>query len=131
MVAVLIEWRPLKIMVNFLALFTAFIGGIESLTHLTFRQPLRVDLPVLSAGETATMEVANIPTWQALFWWPGVVMAVVGASVLVVAIRNANRWLSLVAFGAMVVGVLLQTNGAILFWVLCAAAIAAFNCGRY
>lgn len=100
------------------AIFT-FRAASDSLDHTGTPAALQLSLPVLSTGETVTMQVRNLPSWQASISWIGTAGIAIGISLLiasfvqrVVAIKQLLRLVSVALIGT---GCLLQRDGAPLF----------------
>lgn len=91
--------------------------------------PLQLSLPILSAGETAEIDVANTPLWRVDLSWTGLVL-ILGAIAAIVwsftSKESKQQELMLARGGAVLavlLGVLLQGGSAPWFFVLLGIAI--------
>jgi hypothetical protein len=95
---------------------------------------IRFVSPVVPAGETITVAVQNLAVWQTWVSIPGLVLLAAGL-VLALAPRLAAKWLPAaraVPLGWTIAacGLLFQRGGAVLFFVVVGAALAARLLGR-
>ncbi len=84
---------------------------------------------VVPAGETVTVQVANLPAQLAMVSWPGAAAAAAGAALLALALlqalRGGRRAMAPAVAGAVLLGLglLAQLGGAILFFAAAAAGL--------
>lgn len=102
-------------------------------------QPLEMSIPVVSAGESIVLEVANLPSWTVDVSWVGVVLAAVGLLMLAVwcvkrsdGTKSAREQYLSDAYKIAIVllvscGILLQGGGAPWFFAISAVALFAFG----
>jgi hypothetical protein len=127
----LVNSQPLRLML--LAIVTLIAGGVgwDALQQVHPAAPLHLSLPVLASGESIGLEVGNIPTWRAYISWPGVALLAVGVLLLLIAWRvstSDRRWfVRWIAIGLIASGILLQTNGAPMFFTLVAVVIGVLQ----
>ena len=128
---IFIRSTPLRLCVLAIAILVGGAAGWDALNQMTTAAPLQLSLPVLASGESVSLEVDNTPAWRAFVSWPGVAMLGVGASLLILTWvgrassgRSQWRW---IAFGLVATGILLQTNGASLFFFVFAALFSVFQ----
>jgi hypothetical protein len=122
---------PLRLCVLAIAILVCGAAGWDAWNQKTTAAPLQLSLPVLASGESVGLEVDNTPAWRAFVSWPGVAMLGVGALLLILTWvgqassgRSQWRW---IAFALVATGVLLQTNGASLFFFVFAALLGVFQ----
>lgn len=91
----------------------------DALDQIGAPAALQLSLPVLSAGESVTMQVSNLPAWQANISWFGIVVAVIGLGILVASfiqkVFAVKQVLRLAAILLISYGCLLQRDGAAIF----------------
>jgi hypothetical protein len=87
---------------------------------------------VVPAGETVTINVANLPEWRAMISWWGVAEGLAGAALAGYALLGllgmSQRRTGFAALGAMLLslGLLAQAGGAVLFFAAAAAGVFLF-----
>ena len=87
---------------------------------------------VVPAGETVTIQVANVEGWHAMISWWGVFAGVLGAAMLLIALLRSfsgetpGRRLSVLGAVLFSVGLLAQRGGAVLFFAALGAAVLLF-----
>ena len=84
--------------------------------------PLQINLPVLAAGESASLAVDNAPSWRVYLSWPGLGLMVVGLVSLVSTWRLNQHagWLRSIGIGLLSAGLLMQGHSAPWFFGLMA-----------
>ncbi|MEM9825634.1 MAG: hypothetical protein AAF958_03550 [Planctomycetota bacterium] len=91
---------------------------------------LVLNVPILSAGESVTLDVRNTLAWVAQISWTGLAISIAGFAVLITSLLKSSgaaaRWLRAVAIAVIGLGVLLQFHGAVVFFGLLALATIAF-----
>ncbi len=109
------------------AAIVAFVAANVALETQEGRPPLRLNVPVLAAGEGVELQVANLPDWQVGLSWPGVIAAIIGAGLLLASCLSkfapqakTMRFIGLLALG---VGLLLQSGGASYFFYALGVAL--------
>ncbi|QDT01672.1 hypothetical protein K227x_00390 [Rubripirellula lacrimiformis] len=90
--------------------------------------PLRLSLPVLSAGDTVEMQVQNTPLWLVDISWTGWLLCLLGIVAIAAAMLDrtqAGRTFALRFLGMFMIaiGVLMQGGGAPWFYGIVAVAI--------
>ncbi len=94
-------------------------------------QPLQLSLPVLAAGETVELVVANVPSWRVAISWVGLGLVLGGSVLFLVSwpLRAGvvKRLLRMMALALLSVGVLLHSGGAPWFFGLLALAIVCLQ----
>ena len=111
-----------------LLLALAFAGAAVSERNVNSRT-LTYAATMVPAGETVTIDVANLPAWRAMISWWGVAAGAAGAVLLgyalLVLLTHRERKAGLVALGAVLLslGLLAQAGGAILFFAAAAAGV--------
>ena len=106
------------------AVFVASQATSDALDQTGEPAALQLSLPVLSAGESVSMQVRNIPAWRASISLPGVIAFLAGAGMVIASyfqrvngIKSAIRLLGVTLMGA---GCLMQRDGAPVFFALIA-----------
>ena len=127
----IINSLPFRLFVLAIAMVVGGAAGWDAIHQTTVAAPLQLSLPVLASGESVGLEVGNTPAWRAFLSWPGIAMMCVGVVLLLTGWigrvstgRSQWRW---IAFCLIAVGVLLQTNGASVFFFLFAGLIGVFQ----
>jgi hypothetical protein len=126
--------RSWRLAAGLLVSVVAILIAISMATHaFTDRRvnarTLTYAATVIPAGETVTINVANLPEWRAMISWWGVAAGLVGAALCGVALLGlmgvGQRRTGLAALGAVFLslGLLAQAGGAILFFVVAAGGI--------
>ena len=94
-----------------------------------FSSDLRIDIPVLAAGNTVSLDVQNQPWWQSLLHHQGLALIAAGLIALLLAILGSGGirgLLVFIGFGAASLGMLLQPNGAAIFLASLALLLGCF-----
>ncbi len=111
------------------AIFVALQTSWAAYASMGSPEPVQLSLPVLAAGETVELSVANVPSWLMAMSWLGLGLGLGGIVLFAisVAIRTgaAKAFVRLVALGLLAVGILLHLNGAIWFFGSLALGIFA------
>ncbi|MEZ6133701.1 MAG: hypothetical protein R3C53_02205 [Pirellulaceae bacterium] len=89
--------------------------------------PLQLSLPVLSSGETVELQVVNVPLWRVKLSWQGLLLCglgLVGVGLSFTSLkRRFNPAMRAAGILLIAVGLLLQGDGAPLFFLLLSLAI--------
>ena len=121
---------PMRIVGLVAAAAAAFVAGQTAWAAYASRgvpEPLQLSLPVLAAGETVQLSVANMPSWLMAISWVGLGLTLGGSVLfsisLMIRMGAAKGFVRLIALGLLAVGILLHLNGAIWFFGCLALAI--------
>lgn len=111
-----------------LAIFVAGAAFVQAVKEAGPPIPLQMDLPVLAAGESLSVNVHAIPLWRVQVSWTGVGLILGGLGVLMIAwfarkSATVRFWL-MTSFALLSVGALLQANGGVIFFA--AVALIGF-----
>lgn len=130
-VATLSRPVPLKVVLLTIAIIVAGLSSWDAYKNIMPATPLQLNLPVLASGESVNLEVGNLPRWRAYLSWPGVAVVVVGSVLILAAWRvrsSSNVWLvRWIGMGLIAFGLLVQINGAPIFFALLGIAILLFQ----
>lgn len=112
--------RHARVVFYGVAVFLACTACWQALQDAGPPKPLVMDLPVLAAGESLSVNVHAIPSWRVQVSWTGVGLLLGGVAMLVIAWlvrKNATvRPALMAAFALLAVGALLQANGGVVFY---------------
>jgi hypothetical protein len=103
-----------------IAIFVACSACMQAVQEAGPPKPLQMDLPVLAAGESLSVNVNAIPLWRVQISWTGVGLILGGLAMLVIAwfarkSAMVRFWLT-TSFALLAVGALLQANGGAIFF---------------
>ncbi len=112
-----------------LVLWSVFLAMAAGETRRANDSVVEFTAPVAAAGESVAVTVRNLPAWQAMISWPGVLLAAAGLAILVFLRRFPERErvrLAVLAAVLLGAGLLWQRGGAILFFTALALALTVF-----
>ncbi|MFO0977902.1 MAG: hypothetical protein U0996_15970 [Planctomycetaceae bacterium] len=108
------------------ALVMSYAAGQSAYRETAPPEPLKLNLPVASAGESVQITVSNIPLWQVNLSWGGLGVTMAGIVLLIISLRaKVMQGQSLLRCGAvlmMAAGILLHGDSAV--WFFAAVGIA-------
>ena len=110
-----------------LAMLVAVSAASTALAEMGSSSPLKLSLPILSAGETVELNVRNTPLWRVDLSWLGLTAFLAGIAALVWSFTRDDKWhRTYVRAGGIfliVLAVLFQGGGAPWFFGLLAFGI--------
>ncbi|HUF61547.1 MAG TPA: hypothetical protein VMN36_05680 [Verrucomicrobiales bacterium] len=112
-----------------LALWLAILAIAAGETRRVNDSAVEFTAPVAAPGESVVVAVKNLPAWQAMISWPGLVLAAAGLAALVWFRRVPERQrmrLAVLAAVLLGAGLLCQRGGAVLFFAALALALTVF-----
>lgn len=123
-------WQAAGLVMCAVAIMIAANMAADAFSHRRANtRTLTYSATVIPAGETVTINVANLARWHALISWWGVAAGVAGAALLGYSLLgllwDARRKPGFIALGAVLLslGLLAQHGGAILFFAAAAIGI--------
>lgn len=112
------------------AIIASSIAAWDAFEQIGVPAPLKLSLPVLSAGETIGLSVQNLPSWLVNVSWAGVGLLIGGIFVVGWSFNvsnSANRTVfRALGFALAGVGILMQGDGAAWFFAFLAAVLFLF-----
>ena len=120
-------WRVAGLLGLVIAIWFCVTSATAAYSETGPPSPLQLSLPILSAGETARLQVSNTPLWRVNVSWFGLIASVAGIAAVFWSLVSKNAsfpWLIRFAGLFLVaIGVLMQGHGASWFFGLLGIAI--------
>ncbi len=112
------------------AALVSLVGMATAMRQIGSPQPLEINIPVLTPGESVELTVKSMPLWKVNLVWPGIIVGVIGLIAVIASYISTPRGgKSLVrAIGLLLIfaGLIFQRDGAPWFFGGMAFALLAF-----
>ncbi|MCR9293612.1 MAG: hypothetical protein NXI32_12890, partial [bacterium] len=121
------RWQGVAVLLLALATVAAASATWDAFQRSAPPEPLKLSLPILAAGELASLKVQSVPAWRVQISWVGLGLVAGGVVLMTIARLVGPRLVAvtfqLASLGLMGVGVLLFPNGAPWFFGLLTLAL--------